>query len=92
MENRTIINELGAHTPLHELEGIIALNDVVEEIKDLMETWETNNSLNELIEPTVNGPHGATHVYKENGLIIYLIVDETSITIVDAEGSFATAA
>lgn len=89
---KNIINDLGTNTPLHELEAIVNINDAVEEIRDLMETWDANNSLDELIEPLENGPYGATHIYREKNITLYLIVKEDSISIVDAKATSAIAA
>lgn len=50
---------------------------------ELFTTWEINDSLDELIEPISGHSSGATTFCRIDGLIVYLIERDDTITIVE---------
>ncbi len=78
---RQIINQFGKHCPPYLLIDAAIRDPEVEEIRLLLETWEANDSLDELIDESEDGPEGTTHCYKENGVIAYLEVDPQQVSI-----------
>src|SRR5947208_2015035 len=94
MDKRPIINDaltvFGSNHSLHQIELMFPCIPYLDDAINLLEEWENNEKILDVVSVSTTNDKGATHEYQINecGCTIYLRIDEKEIHIIDilAEG------